>query len=463
MSTATGNKTSSFFRLSLLLAGLFALASVLMAGALYLSVTRNVRERLHEDIRTDALDLAALATHDGAGALRSEIEQRVHLDTPLPRWYALFASNGRFLAGNLHWRPPGPGWWHQPFRARRSPTGHLPPVHTLTLLALGTQQGDLLVVGRDRTYIDQLEASYGRAFIGVLLLTVGVALALGALIGRRMLRRVSAMSDTAAAISAGRLSLRMPLRGSGDEFDRIAQTVNEMLERIEALLGEVRRIGADIAHDLRTPLTRLRRRLEAARTHPPADRAALDAMLGDALREIDELLVIFQALLRIARIESGEARAGFVAIDLAALLEELADAYTAVAEAEGRHLTLDAGGAGTVVRGDRELLVQALVNLIENAISHTPAGARIQLGVRPDGDGVAVVVADDGPGIPESERENVLQPFKRLDRSRHTPGNGLGLALVRAVAELHGAQLLLIDNQPGLRVELRFTGATAAR
>ena len=461
MSTAAGNKTSSFFRLSLLLAGLFALASLLMAGALYLSVTRNVRERLHEDIRTDALDLAALATHDGTGALRSEINQRVHLDTPLPRWYGLFAPDGRFLAGNLHWRPPAPGWWHQPFRARRSPTGHLPPVHTLTLLALGTQQGDLLVVGRDRTYIDQLEASYGRAFIGVLLLTVGVALALGALIGRRMLRRVSAMSDTAAAISAGRLSLRMPVRGSGDEFDRIAQTVNEMLERVEVLLGEVRRIGADIAHDLRTPLTRLRRRLEAARTHPPADRAALDAMLGDALREIDELLVIFQALLRIARIESGEARAGFVAIDMAALLGELADAYTPVADAEGRHLTLDAT-SGAVVNGDRELLVQALVNLIENAISHTPGGASIQLGVRPDGDGVAVVVADDGPGIPESERENVLQPFKRLDRSRHTPGNGLGLALVRAVAELHGAQLRLTDNQPGLRVELRFAGVAAA-
>ena len=458
MSTAAGNKTSSFFRLSLLLAGLFALASVLMAGALYLSVTRNVRERLHEDIRTDALDLAALATHDGAGALRSEIEQRVHLDTPLPRWYGLFSPQGSFLAGNLRWRPPGPGWWHRPFRARRSPTGHEPPLHTLTLLALGTEQGDLLVVGRDRTYIDELEASYGRAFIGVLLLTVGVALALGALIGRRMLRRVSAMSDAAAAISAGRLSLRMPVKGSGDEFDRIARTVNEMLDRIEALLGEVRRIGADIAHDLRTPLTRLRRRLETARTRPPADAAQLDGMLGEALAEIDELLVIFQALLRIARIESGEAREGFVAIDLAALLGDLAEAYAPVAEAEGRLLGLDAG-AGAVVRGDRELLVQALVNLIENAIRHTHAGAHIRLGVAREAGTVRLVVADDGPGIPETERDNVLQPFKRLDRSRHTPGNGLGLALVRAVAELHGARLTLSDNHPGLRVELHFAGA----
>ena len=455
MSTAAANKTSSFFRLSLLLAGLFALASLLMAGALYVSVTRNVRERLHEDIRTDALDLAALAGHMGEHALQSEIRQRVDLDTPLPRWYALFAPDGRLLAGNLHWRPPGPGWWHQPFRARRSPTGLEPPMHTLTLLALGTAQGDLLVVGRDRTYIDQLEASYGRAFIGVLRVTIGVALLLGALIGRRMLRRVSAMSETAARISAGQLSLRMPLTGSGDEFDRIAQTVNEMLSRIEALLAEVRRIGADIAHDLRTPLTRLRRRLETARTHPPANPVALDATLDEALHEIDELLVIFQALMRIARIESGEARSAFAAIDLAALLADLADAYAPVADAEGRHLEVDAPKA-VIVPGDRDLLVQALVNLIENAIRHTHSGARIRLSVAREGDEIVIAIADDGPGVPQAERDNVLQPFKRLDRSRHTPGNGLGLALVRAVAELHGAQLRLSDNRPGLRVELRF-------
>ncbi len=458
MPTAQANNSSSFFRLSLILAGLFALASLLMAGALYLSVTRNVRERLHEDIRTDALELASLASHSGATALRQAIVQRVDVETPLPRWYGLFTAQGQFIAGNLRWRPPGPGWWHHPIHARRSAADRHPPVHTLTVLALGTAQGELLTVGRDRTYINQLEASYGRAFLGILLVTIGVAVALGALIGRRMLRRVSAMSDTAVAISAGRLSLRMPVGRSGDEFDRIASTVNEMLERIEALLGEVKRIGADIAHDLRTPLTRLRRRLEAARTHPPADAAALDAMLGEALREIDELLVIFHALLRIARIESGEARTGFVALPLAALLEELADAYAAVADAEGRQLELSVHGE-PVVAGDRELLVQALVNLIENAIRHTEPGAHIVLAARRDEHDVVVAVADDGPGIPEAERENVLQPFKRLDRSRHTPGNGLGLALVRAVAELHGARLQLADNNPGLRVELHFPAA----
>ena len=455
MSTASANKSSSFFRLSLLLAGLFALASLLMAGALYVSVTRNVRERLHEDIRTDALDLASLASHFGASALRSEIEQRVDLHTPLPRWYALFAPDGQRLAGNLAWRPPGPGWWHRPFRARPSPTGHLAPVHTLTLLALGTAQGDLLVVGRDRTYIDELEASYGRAFAGVLLLTVGIALALGALIGRRMLRRVSAMSDTAAAISAGQLSRRMPVRGNGDEFDRIAQTVNEMLKRIETLLGEMRRIGADIAHDLRTPLTHLRRRLESARAHPPATGIELDTLLEEALQEIDELLLIFQALLRIARVESGEARADFVAIDLGALLTELADAYSPVAEAEGRHLDLSLQ-PNIVVLGDRELLVQAFVNLIENAIRHTSEGARIQLRIHRVAQSVIASVADNGPGIPIADRDDVLQPFRRLDRSRHTPGNGLGLALVRAVAELHDAELTLTDNTPGLCVNLHF-------
>ncbi|MDE1897622.1 MAG: HAMP domain-containing histidine kinase [Xanthomonadaceae bacterium] len=450
MRSVRRHNTTTLFRLALLLATLFTFASLLMAGALYVSVTRSVREQLHDDIRADALDLAALATHRGVEALRHEIIDRIETDTPLPRWYGLYSPDGRLLAGNLAGGVAAPGWSKRPLTLRNLPPGEAGRDHELVVLTLGVEGGDWLAVGRDRYYINALEDTFGRAFLLMMLLTVGVSLALGAWLGRRLLRRVGAMDAVAGAIIAGDLSRRMPASGSGDELDRIAHTLNLMLERIEALLGEVRRLGADIAHDLRTPLTRLRRRLEDARQRQP-EGIELEATLERALGEVDELLAIFGALLRIARVESGEARSGFATLDLSLLLGELADTYGAVAEAEGRVLVTTLA-AEVRVAGDRELLAQLFVNLIENAIRHTPAGARIELSLTVTGDRAHACVRDNGPGIPVEARDEVLLPFRRLDRSRHTPGSGLGLALVRAIAELHDATLGLADAGPGLEV-----------
>jgi len=458
--TRQAARTTSAFRLAMLLAGLFTFASVVMAAAMYVGFTRESQTRLRNDIRTDALDLVALAKHQGLDTLRTEIDERVNLDAPLPRWYALYGFDGIQLAGNLNHQPLHLGWSEWTVMPRVTPIARqqqLTP-HTLLLYALRTPQGALLVVGRDRFYIDQMQESAGKIFLSALLLIVLLSLLLGVLVGRRLLRRASEMSKVATIIRGGELSRRMPVGGSGDEFDHIAGTVNQMLDRIEALLAEVRRIGADIAHDLRTPLTRLRRKLEQARAHPPSGEQ-LEQTLDEALADIDELLNIFQALLRIARIESGEARDGFATVDLSTLLSELTEMYAVVAEDEAHDLQSDIASAIHVV-GDRELLAQAFVNLIENAMRHTPAGGHITIGLQRRASHILAWVSDDGPGIPADQRENVLKPFHRLDCSRHMPGSGLGLALVRAIAELHNAELHLEDAGPGLRVTLEFAVQT---
>ncbi|AND70436.1 histidine kinase [Dyella thiooxydans] len=448
------HRQTSAFRLALILAGMFSLSSLLTAAVLWLGTEREARSEQRQELVADARDLALLSYQRGLDALSTEIEERIILGAGLERWYALYAGNGIKLAGNLDDRPMREGWSERRLTPRATSLAPSPAEHLLTLYTLRTDRGGWLVVGRDAYYIRHMREVAERIFLLALALIVAVSLVVGWLIGRQLLRRVGAMSVAAERISDGDLDHRMPLRGAGDELDMIALTVNQMLDRIASLLADVRRLGADIAHDLRTPLTRLRRRLEQLRTpppHPAAHEAAVDA----ALAEIDGLLDVFQALLRIAGIESGEMRSGFASVDLAAVLAELVDAYAAVAEAEGHHL--DARIAPQPpVSGDRGLLVQAFVNLIENAIRHTPPGTRITLELKRVGDELHAGVRDDGPGIPAHEHAQVLQPFMRLDRSRHTEGNGLGLALVRSVAELHRAALVLDDAAPGLVVTLVF-------
>lgn len=449
------HRQTSAFRLALILAGMFSLSSLLTAAVLWLGTEREARSEQRQELVADARDLALLSYQRGLDALSTEIEERIILGAGLERWYALYAGNGIKLAGNLDDRPAREGWSERRLTPRATSLAPSPGEHLLTLYTVRTARGGWLVVGRDAYYIRHMREVAERIFLLALALIVAVSLVVGWLIGRQLLRRVGAMSLAAERISDGDLDHRMPLRGAGDELDMIALTVNQMLDRIASLLADVRRLGADIAHDLRTPLTRLRRRLEQLRTpppHPAAHEAAVDA----ALAEIDGLLDVFQALLRIAGIESGEMRSGFASVDLATMLAELHDAYAAVAEAEGHHL--DARIAPQPpVSGDRGLLVQAFVNLIENAIRHTPPGTRITLELKRVGDELHAGVRDDGPGIPTHEHAQVLQPFMRLDRSRHTEGNGLGLALVRSVAELHRAALVLDDASPGLVVMLVFS------
>jgi len=281
----------------------------------------------------------------------------------------------------------------------------------------------------------------------------------GALMSASVLRRIEAVSQTSRDIIRGDLARRIPLNGSGDEFDHLAVSLNAMLDRIGVLMEGLRQVSTDIAHDLRTPLTRLRQRLELAQQQPP-DAQALSAALGATLTGIDAILQTFGALLRIAQIESGARKASFRTVDLSELLHTVAEIYQPAIEEKSQSLHEDIA-AGLAVNGDRELLTQLFANLMENASRHCDAGAHIELSARHAGNAIEVAVADDGRGIPAEMRGKVLQRFVRLDTSRTTPGNGLGLALAHAVATLHDAELKLSDNGPGLRASVRFAPTLA--
>jgi signal transduction histidine kinase len=264
-----------------------------------------------------------------------------------------------------------------------------------------------------------------------------------------VLRRIEAIARTSREIMDGDLSRRVPRSGSNDEFDQLATSLNRMLDRIEALMAQVRQVADNIAHDLRTPLTRLRTRLEGLRTDgDPETRESLDA----AVAEADDLLATFNALLRIARIEAGRGTDA-APVDLALLVQDVAELYEPLAAERNQSLSVAAPGP-LWAPGDRNMLVQALANLVDNAVKYTPPGGCIAIAAERDGRTARVVVSDSGAGIPAELRERVLERFFRVDASRSTPGSGLGLSLVKAVAQFHGARLDLTDNHPGLRIAL---------
>ncbi len=335
---------------------------------------------------------------------------------------------------------------------------------TKPVLAYAKQlpDGVVVAVADDVRRVYRADDAVLRAVALSIAITILIGGAGGIWLSRVFLRRVDAMSRTAEAIIVGDLGQRIPLRGSGDDLDRLAETLNRMLDRIEKLLTSVREASNNIAHDLRTPLSRLRQHLDEARGQVGAG-ASHERALDRAKAEVEAVLGTFAALLRIAEVEAGAQRAAFCRVDLSAAVETVAEAFAPSAEEEGRRITSDIS-PGVAVHGDKELLTQMLVNLVENALRHTPSGTEVRLSLTRLGRRQAVLaVQDNGPGIPDAEREQVLRRFYRLDHSRTTPGSGLGLSLVAAVAELHGAVLRLEDMRPGLRASVTLALVGDAR
>lgn len=284
------------------------------------------------------------------------------------------------------------------------------------------------------------------------LAALGAGLIGGAVLSRKLLARVEEVNRTAERVMAGNLSDRVPLSGAGDEFDQLAANLNNMLERIERLMSGMREVSDNIAHDLRTPLARLRARLELSLLGE-GDPAAQSEAVRAAIDEADRLLATFNALLNIAEAESGAGRSRAEPLDLAQTARDAAELYEPVAEEQGCALTLDVE-PGIMIRGDRHLLSQAVANLLDNALKY--GGGEVLLSAHQQDGRAALEVSDCGPGIPEAERDSVFDRFVRLEPSRSTPGNGLGLSLVRAVARLHNGTVALADNCPGLKVRLEF-------
>lgn len=447
------------FRVALANAAAFGLVALLLCSGLFWVSHQQIVAQIDGGIVGDRGALLATLEDEGLTGLTVAVERRVEASRRNDDYYLLLAADGRRLAGNLPIRSAsarlGParlgqdGWsW------RRLPVDGAEGLDLLRINDAPLPGGGRLLVGRDPQQIDALQEAFLSGLLWTELGILVFGLLSGYLVSRRVLAGVQVIADAAEQIGAGKLGRRIPAIGGGSEIAVIGTAINTMLDRIGALTDSLREVTNDIAHDLRTPLGRLRQTLEQA-TLSAASEPALRAAAERALAETDNIVATFNALLRIAQIEAQERRSLFAPVELSALLERLADAYGPAAE-EGRRRLHLAIAPGVRVFGDADMLGQLVANLIENALRHTPAGAFLQLAVERTAAGARLVVADNGPGIAADQRERVLQRFVRLDASRGTPGSGLGLALVKAIADLHGVALRLEDNAPGLRATLEF-------
>ncbi len=431
--------------------GLSVGSVVILLGFLYWATAGYMDRQTDATIDAEITGLAEQYRQRGLAGLRAVIAERVSRDPTGSSVYLLAGEGFSPVIGNLNRWPeavPGEDGWVS-FRLREwgldRTDEHLARARTFRL-----RGGLHLLVGRD---VRDLEATRGLILTALgwgLAIMIGLALGGGLMMSAGMVRRLEAINQTSREIMGGDLSRRVPTNGSGDDFDQLAANLNQMLERIGALMSSVRQVSDNIAHDLRTPLTRLRTKLELASTEPDAPETLRLAVEG-AIADAEELLGTFNALLRIARIESGRGSTAFGELDLGHLVQDVVELYEPLAAERQQRLAVEAG-APAPARGDRDLLFQALANLVDNAIKYTPPGGSIQVAVTREATEVALCVADSGPGIPPELRERVLERFYRLDDSRSTPGNGLGLSLVKAVVDLHGGRLRLEDNAPGLRV-----------
>ncbi len=445
-------RTASF-RIALFYAALFLASVLVIFAVIYLATAGDIARQLSSSVEEDLTALKAEYQFGGLDNVVAGILSRMHATQGRTAYYLLQTPDGRLLAGNAGPLPPKAGWTD--FLAATS--GAPGAKGRVMAKAVVLPDGSYLLVGRDATRLDELEHRIIQAFLWGSVATLILAGFGAVLMSMVSLRRVEAITRATEEIMSGNLARRIPDAGGRDEFGRLAMQVNLMLDRIEALMNGLKQVSSDIAHDLKTPMTRLRHGLELTR-HKADSVEAYQAAVDRAIAECDLTLRSFDALLRIAQIEAGTRRSGFRPVDLPGLVETILEAYQPVAEESG-HLLTAAVAEGTVVRGDQDLLTQMLANLVENALKHTPAGTRIAVMVTPDNDRWTLCVADNGPGVSADERDNLFQRFYRTEAGRAAPGSGLGLSLVAAVAQLHDAPIEISDNEPGLKICVSFAAA----
>jgi len=438
---------TNLFRLTLAYMALFALSVGALSAFIYWATLGYLDTQTDAIIEAEMNGLVEQYERTGVRGLGALIDERIERDTR--SFYLLTNAAGRPLIANVSvssWPAAPDGGRAQWIDFVESDTGT--PVRAL-LLHLGP--GFRLLVGRDIRELTAIRQVLRRASIYGITLTLALAFVGGLLLAVGSERRLAELNRTTRQIMAGDLSRRAPLKGSNDEHDELAQNINAMLDKIQNLLESMRHVGDSVAHDLRGPITRLRNRLEtvAAAENPSRED------LAECVTQLDQVLATFNALLRIARVESGAYRSAFTTVDLQPIVRDVCELYQAAAE--DRQVALHADAPRSVeVHGDRELLAQVLTNLVDNAVKYTPAGGVVRIALERNGDRAVLRVADSGPGIPPEDRGRVLQRFMRLDRARSQPGNGLGLALVNAVTLQHHGRLTLGDNAPGLVVTVEL-------
>jgi signal transduction histidine kinase len=452
------------FKLSAIYIAVFSIFAV--AFVLYISYTTNVllTQQVNDTIAAEIRGLAEQGRSGGLAAIVQVIERRSH--QPGASLYLVTDVNGQVLAGNISEVPgnlferSGMGPITVPYRREATPG----VTHYAVVQILRLPGGFWMLVGRDVGEREEFRQIIERALAWAVALLIGLALVSWFFVSRRVLKRIDSVTDTSLRIVAGDLSGRLEVTGTGDEFDRLAESLNAMLERIEHLLHGLKDVSDNIAHDLKTPLTRLRNRVETALAGPKSDEA-YRRTLEATIEESDRLIQTFNALLLIARIEAGAPDGAMSEVEAGAVARDVVELYEPAAEEKGAKLEVDAAEP-VKLRANRELLGQAVANLIDNALKYARCetggrALRIVVSAARDGDALVLKVADNGVGIAEEDRKRVLERFVRLEKSRSESGSGLGLSLVAAVARLHNGTVELSDNGPGLAVTLKLPILTA--
>ena len=444
-------------RIAAAFAFLFALTVVALVGVLYITLVSELDTTIRQHVEEISDTLKAIDRQQGFEDLAAVVAEEANSVRDFDSIFLLRADNGTVRAGNVENVALFTGWgeldraWLPMVASKGNPDDRF------FAKWIEVSKGHLLVGGSDREIREVrriLLHGLGWGLLTTVLLAIGSAVYLA----RRAQQKIDVFATTLSKVSRGQIGERVPVTQSHDDLDHVATQINATLAHLQKLIESVNQASSDIAHDLKKPIGRLRRRLELALRSD--DTMVFRSQVEESLEELDSIVETFEALLRITQLEAGARRARFATLDLKSVIVDVADIYEPVVEEDGGSLVshISSSGSSDVV-GDRELLTQLFANLIENAVRHSPAGTRIDVGFETRGDRHVAIVSDSGPGIPDHERENVFRRLYRLERERSTPGSGLGLSLVAAIAELHGARVNLSDNGPGLRVEVSFPRA----
>ena len=448
------------FRIIAIYLGIFAISTLALVGFVYWNTALVLDRQNDETIEAEITGLVEQYQRQGLPGLTDVIIGRsVRGQQGL---YLLANYDRRVIAGNLDTWPQvqatGNGLVEFAYERR---IGGAPELRRARGRIFTLAQGFYLLVARDVHERRELEALFTTMLLWGAGLMIVLGLAGGVVISRNFLARLDVINRTSRQIMRGDLSQRVPVSRAGDEFDVLAGHLNRMLDRIERLLHGMREVSDNVAHDLRSPLNRLRNRLEmAAMRHPNDSETARD--IDAAVQETDRLIATFNSLLLIAEAEAGSVRESMETFSLGEVIEGIGELYGPLADEKSLQFKVDKPAIAATIRGNRNLISQAVANLVDNAIKYTPEGGSVAVELEKSPDGPQLIVSDTGPGIPAEERLRVTERFVRLESSRNSPGTGLGLSLVAAVARLHDAELVLEDNRPGLRAVLRFKGVEPA-
>lgn len=441
------------FKLSALYLGLFLISFLAIGITVYLLATHTLEQQLRNSIEIEASRLMAEYDSDGMDELKGEIAENECMTSHI---YGILDQKGTLIGGNFGNFKLSPGWQTlMGWTAADNP--RLKEKEIIYMKVIPLPHNAWLGVGHDGKTIRKTGEAIIRAFVWGFFLVIFLGAGGGLYLSGAFLGKIENITKSTQAIIAGDLKHRLPVSKNRDELDNLASLLNHMLDKIGSLIENIQQVSNDIAHDLRTPISHLKFRLEDALSRKLTPKQYRERM-SLAIEEADSILDTFSAMLRISQIESGSRRSGFKTVNLSDIVDAVTDALTPVAEEQEKTIRADID-PGITLTGDKELLMQLVFNLLENAILHTPKNTQIKVSLQSSGSQTEFIVADNGPGIDEAYRQSVFQRFYRLERSRTTPGNGLGLSIVAAIAELHDGTITLSANNPGLKTVINFSNS----